>query len=80
MPLIATRVGGIPEIYGDAADRLLPAGDVSALAGAMQAALDDPEATATASRSLTNRIRERFTVEGMVDATVAHYRRILPRA
>src|SRR5205085_1447176 len=34
MPTIATKVGGIPEIYGAAHDRLIPPGDVDALAAA----------------------------------------------
>ena len=38
MPLITTRVGGIPEIYGDLSDRLVPAGDVAGLTAAIAAA------------------------------------------
>jgi glycosyltransferase involved in cell wall biosynthesis len=40
-PLVATRVGGIPELVGDAAE-LVPAGDPAALADAVTALLDDP--------------------------------------
>lgn len=40
VPLVATAVGGIPELVGDAAV-LVPAGDVAALAGAMRAVLID---------------------------------------
>src|ERR1051325_9818354 len=39
-PLIATRVGGIPEIYGPLADRLVPPDDAPALARAIAAGLD----------------------------------------
>ena len=42
MPLIATDVGGIPEIVAGSDTPLLPAGDVQALARALQAFLDDP--------------------------------------
>lgn len=44
-PLVATRVGGIPELVGTAAD-LVPAGDARALADAVIAVLADPERAA----------------------------------
>jgi glycosyltransferase involved in cell wall biosynthesis len=47
-PLVATRVGGIPDLVGTAAD-LVPAGDVPALADAVTAVLSDPERTARLS-------------------------------
>ncbi|MEI4271099.1 glycosyltransferase family 4 protein [Klenkia sp. LSe6-5] len=40
-PLVATRVGGIPELVGDAAV-LVPPGDAAALAGAVRDLLADP--------------------------------------
>ena len=36
MPIIATRVGGIPEIFGPAADELVAPGDAAALARAIE--------------------------------------------
>jgi glycosyltransferase involved in cell wall biosynthesis len=44
-PLVATAVGGIPELVGDAAE-LVPAGDAAALAEAVTAVLSDPARTA----------------------------------
>ena len=44
-PLVATRVGGIPELVGAAAE-LVPAGDAAALADAVTDVLTDPERTA----------------------------------
>lgn len=41
VPLVATAVGGVPELVGDAAE-LVPYGDAGALAGAVAALLDDP--------------------------------------
>ena len=40
MPLIATNVGGIPEIFAGETERLVPPGDAGALAAAMRSALD----------------------------------------
>ena len=37
-PMITTRVGGIPEIYGALSPSLIPPADVAALAGAIRAA------------------------------------------
>ncbi|WP_327357132.1 glycosyltransferase family 4 protein [Streptomyces sp. NBC_01304] len=41
VPLVATAVGGVPELVGDAAE-LVPYGDASALAGAVAGLLADP--------------------------------------
>ena len=41
MPLIATAVGGIPELVGEAA-LLIPPHDVDAAAAAIERLLDDP--------------------------------------
>jgi glycosyltransferase involved in cell wall biosynthesis len=48
VPLVATRVGGIPELVGTAAD-LVPAGDSEALGDAVIDVLTDPERTARLS-------------------------------
>jgi glycosyltransferase involved in cell wall biosynthesis len=73
-PLVATRVGGIPEIFGPCSDELVPANDVPALAEAIQAKLGEPEATRQAK---THRLRQvvngRFTIEHMVDGVLGVY-------
>ncbi|GAA2081026.1 glycosyltransferase family 4 protein [Streptomyces albiaxialis] len=53
VPLVATEVGGIPELVGDAAV-LVPYGDADALSSAVRALLEDPvrrEALAAAGRA-----------------------------
>ncbi|MFZ1403318.1 MAG: glycosyltransferase, partial [Anaerolineae bacterium] len=42
-PIVASHVGGIPEIVDDAVGILVPPGDVPALAAALTAALTQPE-------------------------------------
>ncbi len=73
-PLIATRVGGISEIYGPLADALVAPDDAPALARAIVDCLDHPEAAAEAARRLRERVAGAFTVETMVDGVLAGYR------
>jgi glycosyltransferase involved in cell wall biosynthesis len=75
-PLIATRVGGLPEIFDTYSDRLLPAGDVEAVADAMQATLADPVATAELAKALRRSICERFHLETMTQTIEAFYFRL----
>ncbi|QLQ35313.1 glycosyltransferase family 4 protein [Micromonospora robiginosa] len=49
VPLVATAVGGLPELVGDAAV-LVPAGDVDAVDTAVRALLDDPARRAELGR------------------------------
>ncbi|MCK9915167.1 glycosyltransferase family 4 protein [Microbacteriaceae bacterium K1510] len=72
-PLVATRVGGIPEIYGPFADRLVPPGDAPAMAAAIECALDRPETTAEVTAGLHQRVASAFSVDTMVDGVLAAY-------
>jgi glycosyltransferase involved in cell wall biosynthesis len=73
IPLLATRVGGIPEILGPDANRLVPAGDPAALVRAITAALDDPGDSRTAAMRLRERVRSAFSAAAMVDGVLAAY-------
>jgi glycosyltransferase involved in cell wall biosynthesis len=80
IPVIATQVGGIPEIFGPTAQDLVPAGNAEALRAAMQAVLDDPAATATAMQERLAHIESHFSLATMADAIEALYlRSICPR-
>ncbi len=70
---IATNVGGIPEMFGAHAGRLLTPGDSGVLADAMAATLASPQSTADVFRQLRDSVHARFTVERMVDAVSAFY-------
>lgn len=72
-PVIASRVGGIAEIFGPTAASLLPAGDVPALRRALQGFLDDPEAAQQSMRQRLDFIRDRFSVGTMTDRIEALY-------
>jgi glycosyltransferase involved in cell wall biosynthesis len=75
MPLIATRVGGIPEILGDDSSRLVAPGDAAALAETMAAALAAPADARAAADLLRDRVRQRFSVAAMARDIEAHCRR-----
>jgi len=70
--MLATAVGGIAEIFGPTADRLVPAGDAPALTHAMAQMLVDPDLQAREARRV--HIEEGFTVSAMTEAVTALYR------
>jgi glycosyltransferase involved in cell wall biosynthesis len=79
VPLIATRVGGIPEIFGpDAADLVAP-GDPAALADAIRAALQHPTAASDAALRLQARVRAGFSADAMAQAVLAGYAQAFAR-
>ncbi|MDQ0436202.1 glycosyltransferase involved in cell wall biosynthesis [Kaistia dalseonensis] len=78
-PLVATRVGGIPEIFDAAADRLVRPGDEPALAEAMAALLDDPERAQMEAEALRASIEPRFSVEAMAANVAGLYSASLAR-
>jgi glycosyltransferase involved in cell wall biosynthesis len=65
-PLVATNVGGIPEIFGQAAGDLVPPRDPAALAAAVARVLDDaPEDREARFRALSDAVRQRFSMDRM---------------
>jgi glycosyltransferase involved in cell wall biosynthesis len=79
VPMIATDVGGIAEIFGADAAALVPPGDPEALAHAIERALLHPSAAADAARRLQARVRAGFNVEVMTQAVLAAYGEALAR-
>jgi glycosyltransferase involved in cell wall biosynthesis len=74
MPMISTDVGGIPEIFGSEAHRLIAADDVSALASAIAAALDTPpDVLGADAERLVRGMGRRFDVATMADDVLAAY-------
>jgi glycosyltransferase involved in cell wall biosynthesis len=73
LPVIATRVGGIPEIFGPTAASLVPPNDIPALRAAMQAALDHPDKVRVEMEQRLAYIAEHFSLHTMVDAIEALY-------
>ncbi len=73
VPLITTNVGGIPEVFGPQAGRLVPPGDAAALARAIAAALADPAALRNETLTLRERVRAEFSVDTMTEGVLAAY-------
>jgi glycosyltransferase involved in cell wall biosynthesis len=79
LPLITTKVGGIPEIYGTLTDTLVPAEDVGALAQTIARTLDHPDATADLAKRVQERVASSFSVDTMVDGVLSAYETALAR-
>jgi glycosyltransferase involved in cell wall biosynthesis len=77
VPVIATVVGGLSEIFGPDADKLVPAGDASVLRHTIEAALRDVEATHKLASRLQARVRATFSADAMTEAVLAAYREAL---
>lgn len=80
LPVISTRVGGIPEIFGPTAARLVPAGDPTALHTAMQAALNNPEAAQAEMQTRLAHIAENFSLARMTGAIETLYNQAMETA
>jgi glycosyltransferase involved in cell wall biosynthesis len=75
VPMIATDVGGIPEIFGPFRSRLGPSGDAGDLSRRMAEALDqDPSERAADAAELSQFVARRFTIESMADGVLSGYR------
>ena len=74
IPMIAAKVGGIPEIFGPESSALFAPSSAEAMADAIQAALDNPQATAQRAAALRERILAHFSQQAMVDGVLAGYR------
>ncbi|MBV9773636.1 MAG: glycosyltransferase family 4 protein, partial [Gemmatimonadetes bacterium] len=73
VPVVATRISGIPEqVEHGVTGLLVPPGDPAALADALERLLSDPAAATAMGREGARRVEERFStrefVEGMVRA------------
>jgi glycosyltransferase involved in cell wall biosynthesis len=79
LPLIATRVGGVPEIFGPRADELVAPGDAEALAAAMGRMLADPAGAARDAQARRDWLMPRFHIDAMQEQVERLYRAILER-
>jgi glycosyltransferase involved in cell wall biosynthesis len=73
MPLVATNVGGIPEIVAGTHIRLIPPGNVAALTATLHRVRERPEGALLDAKELRSAIQRKFTVEAMTDEVLAFY-------
>lgn len=79
-PIIGSRAGAIPEVVlHERTGLIVPPGDANALAAAMRALLDDPDARARYGAFGRDRVKSYFSAERMVGETLALYARLLAR-
>ncbi|HEY2323451.1 MAG TPA: glycosyltransferase [Thermoanaerobaculia bacterium] len=74
LPVVASRVGGIPEITQEV---LVPPGDAAALANAMRALLEDDERRRAMGETARLRSREQFSTEAWIARLEEIYTRVL---
>jgi glycosyltransferase involved in cell wall biosynthesis len=77
MPIIASAVGGIPEIFGPDAPALIQPGDPAVLTRAVGQALADPELILNLSKRLQERVRASFSIDTMVKQVLSGYAQVL---
>jgi glycosyltransferase involved in cell wall biosynthesis len=74
VPMITTRVGGIPEIFGPYVDRLGPSDDPADLARRIASMLDMPtEAREARAAELARHVEANFSLSGMIDSVLGLY-------
>ncbi len=80
LPIVASRVGGLPEIVRDAATGLLvPPGDSAALGAAIVGLLDDRRLALSLGSAAAERVALEFGVDAMVAGNLAVYEALLAR-
>jgi len=81
VPVVATKVGGNPEVVEDGATGLLvPPGDSDALVQAIRKLVEEPELAGRYGQAGKQRIAERFHLGRMVQQTEQHYLELLKQS
>jgi hypothetical protein len=76
LPVIASRIGGLPEAVEDGVTGLLTENDPAAVAAAISRVLRDPALGAAMGAAGRARVQQRFTIEAMVRGTTAVYEKV----
>jgi len=79
-PVVATKVGGIPEVVVDKVTGLLiPPGNTQELANAINKLLEDKPLARKLSKNAKVRINENFRFDRMLKKTIATYKEVLEK-
>jgi glycosyltransferase involved in cell wall biosynthesis len=77
VPVVATAVGGVPDVLTSQEAILVPSEDPEALARAIERVLDDPDQARQRARRAERRLRHEFDQEEWLDAYEDLYRTLL---
>ena len=77
VPVLASNIGGLPEIISHGENGLLVENAPDAIAAAIRRLQADPALAATLGRAGRQTVIDRFTVDGMVSRTMEVYRKAL---
>ncbi|MEM8878027.1 MAG: glycosyltransferase family 4 protein [Pseudomonadota bacterium] len=78
LPVIATNVGGIPEIFGNMTSKfVVPPDNVVALASRLGEYLTEPGAFEASTVELRNHLKEAFSIEAMSASVLDVYGRVI---
>jgi glycosyltransferase involved in cell wall biosynthesis len=77
LPVIASRVGGLPEVIRDGENGILVDNDAAAFAAAIRKLIADPDWTRRIGAAARHTVMERFTIDLMVRRTMETYRQVI---
>lgn len=80
VPVIATRVGGVPDVVTENEAILVPPEDPRALAAAIRAVLEDRPAAERRAVAAEQRLKTRFALDPWLDRYTAIYEQLRPGA
>ncbi len=79
VPIVTTRVGGVPDVVGAGEALLVPPDDPAALAGAIDAIFTDPAAAQARAARAAVRLAEQYALEPWLERHAELYRAVMAR-
>jgi glycosyltransferase involved in cell wall biosynthesis len=76
LPIVATRVGGTPEVVDDSSGELIPARNAAALEGALTRLSEDRQRRLILGAGARQRVESRFTLDRMIQEYRDVYERL----
>ena len=77
VPVVATAVGGTPEVVDDSCGRLVPPRDPAALTAALDELATSPDLRDALGRTARRRVETRFAIDRMVEEYAAVYNEVV---